>query len=292
MTSTETRGLKTRLALACCASVLGASSAFAQPVQSVPDARAPTSAEKVQALKAVSARGIALEPLALGSFSSDTVYTPVTPCRIVDTRVAGAGGALTANTTRTFDVDGTTFVAQGGLNGSCGIPFGQAAAVAMTITSVSPVAPGVFVAWGLGTKPIASVLNFSAGQIVANTTIVPVVPGTGNDFSVASTVGSNVVIDVVGYFAAPVATALDCTSVASAVTAVPYNAYTSVDATCPTGYTVTGGGTYPTEGTLGRPNIWTDGSPISNGWRTWVDNQTGSSRTIQTYARCCRVPGR
>lgn len=285
MTSNDTRAFGTRITLACCAALLAVSSASAQTVQ--------TSAEKVQALKASSARGIALEPLALGSFSSDTVYTPVTPCRIVDTRVAGSGGPLTANTTRTFDVDGTTFTSQGGFNGSCGVPLGQAAAVAMTITSVSPAGPGVFVAWGLGTKPNASALNFTANQIIANTTIVPVVPGAGADFSIASTVNSNVVIDVVGYFAAPVATALDCTSVASAVTPVPYNAYTSVDAICPAGYTVTGGGTFPTEGTLGRPNIWTDGSPTApNGWRTWVDNQTGSSRTVQTYARCCRVPGR
>lgn len=282
MKSKQTRRFSMRLAAACCACVWGASSALAQ-----------TDAEKVQALKATAARGIALEPQALGSFSSDTVYTPVTPCRIVDTRVAGSGGPLSANVTRTFDADGSTFTAQGGTNGSCGVPLGQAAAVAMTITSVAPAGPGVFVAWGLGTKPNASVLNFTAGQIIANTTIVPIVPGSGADFSLSSTVNSNVVIDVVGYFAAPVATALECTSVTSAVTTVPYNVYTAVDAICPASYSVTGGGTYPTEGTLGRPNIWTDGSPTApNGWRTWVDNQTGSNRTVQTYARCCRVPGR
>lgn len=281
-----------RLAAAAPVAALAAAGAIAQPVAASADSRPATSAaQKVADLKASAPAARQLDPSALGEFSRDNVYTAVTPCRIVDTRVAG--GAFGANTSRTFDVDGATYAAQGGFNGSCNIPFGVPSAVAMTVTVTNTGAPGYITAWGLGTQPLSSVLNFFAGQTTANTSIVPVVPGSGNDFSIFASASADVVIDVVGYFAAPAATALDCTQVSSATTAIPYNAYTSVDAVCPAGRTVTGGGTFPTEGTLGRPNIWTDGYPASSStWRVWVDNQTGSSRTIQAWAVCCRVPGR
>src|SRR5262252_2199555 len=58
----------------------------------------------------------------LGDFFDDTVYTPVNPCRIVDTR--NALGPQTG--TRTYDVDGANFAGQGGNGGPCGIPFGVA----------------------------------------------------------------------------------------------------------------------------------------------------------------------
>jgi hypothetical protein len=227
---------------------------------------------------------------ALGQFGADQVYTPVPPCRIVDTRFAG--GPIAANTTRLFDVDGSNFTAQGGFNGSCGVPFGVASAVAMTITAVAPSVGGYFKAWALGAQPVASVLNFGAGQTIANTTIVPVAPGGGNDFSVWSSVTSHLVVSVVGYFAAPAATALDCITVTSDVTAIGVNVWTPVDAVCPAGRTVTGGGHNVPEGTLGRPGVWVDTIPSGNGWRTWVDNQTDGNRNVQTFAVCCRVPGR
>ena len=227
----------------------------------------------------------------LGNIAADLVYTPVTPCRIVDTRLAAAG-VIIGNTTRTFDMDGTNFSTQGGFGGSCGIPSGVAGAVAMTITVTQPVAAGYFTAWGLGTQPLISVLNYEADATIANTTIVPVVSSAGADFSLYSFATAHAVIDVIGYFAAPEATALDCITVDSAVTAVPDNAWTAIDANCPAGRTATGGGYDTTEGTLGYPNVWITTRPNGNGWRTWVDNQTGGNRNIQTFVRCCRVPGR
>ena len=87
----------------------------------------------------------AILPEALSDIANDLVYTPVTPCRIVDTR--NAGGAVSANTIRSFDVDGGTFIGQGGVNGSCGIPFGVARAVAMTLTVTQPSGASFFTAW-------------------------------------------------------------------------------------------------------------------------------------------------
>jgi hypothetical protein len=230
----------------------------------------------------------------LGDGFGDLVYTPVTPCRIADTRVAG--GLIAGNSTRTFDLDGTDLTAQGGSSTGCGIPFGAATAAALTITVTGPQGGGFLTAWGLGTQPFSAALTYAAGETTSNMTIVPDVPGGGNDFSLYAYSSTHAVVDVVGYFAAPVATPLDCTMVSSALTAVPVNVWTGVDAFCPVGRTATGGGTFANEGTLGFPGVWTTTIPGAaygfNGWRTLVDNQTNGARNIQTFATCCRVPGR
>jgi len=97
---------------------------------------------------------------------------------------------------------------------------------------------------------------------------------------------------VVGYFLKPQATALDCQYVASAMTAVPTNVYTTVFAQCPAGYTVTGGGNYTSEGTLGCPGVWVLSVPWNaTTWALVADNQTDGARNVQTWAACCRVPG-
>jgi hypothetical protein len=229
-------------------------------------------------------------PLQLGQVGADQVYTAVTPCRIIDTRLAVLGAL---NGVRSFDVDGSNFTAQGGSATGCGIPFGVASAVAMTITVTGSVSPGFIVAWSVTTaQPLSSVLNYNAAQTIANTTIIPVAPGAGDDFNLFSFSNTHVIVDVAGYYAAPVATALDCISVASAVTAMPVNVWTNLDVTCPAGRTATGGGYFTTEGNGGYPGVWTLTMPAGNGWRTWVDNQTIGTRTIQTWCNCCRVPGR
>lgn len=232
-----------------------------------------------------------ISPESLGSDVNDLVFTPVAPCRIVDTRLAG--GAIAAGTTRTFDADGSTFVAQGGVATSCGVPYGASRAVAMTVTVTETATPGWVTAWGLGAMPLSSVLNYATSDTVANTTIVPIVPGAGNDFSIWTYANAQIIIDVVGYYAAPVATALDCTNLSSAVTAVPVNVWTSIDVFCPAGRTATGGGyDVPSEGTLGYPGVWITSLPITGGWRVWVDNQASGPRSVQAWATCCRIPGR
>jgi hypothetical protein len=230
-----------------------------------------------------------LESADLGSSTVDLVFTPLAPCRIVDTRVAG--GAI-SNTTRTFDADGSNFSAQGGMATSCGVPYGVSRAVAMTITVTGTVGYGWLTAWGGGTMPLSSVLNYGTEWALANTTVVPIVPGAGNDFQINSSATAHVIIDVVGFYAAPVATALVCTNVQSSFVVVPVNTWTNIDATCDAGYTATGGGYDFNEGTLGVPGIWVTSVPLTNGWRTWVDNQTSGTRQVATWVRCCRIPGR
>ncbi len=231
-------------------------------------------------------------PASLGDFADDLVYTPVPPCRIADTRIAG--GQISGGTVRQFDADGSDLSAQGGSANGCGIPSGVASAIAISITAINPANLGYLTAFGLtGPPPTAATMIYYTGELLTTTTISPMTPTLGGaDFSVFSSQTTHLAIDVIGYFAAPVATALDCVTVSSAVTAVGLNSWTAIDANCPAGRTATGGGYDTPEGTLGYPNVWLTTRPNGNGWRTWVDNQTGATRSIQTFAQCCRIRGR
>ena len=110
----------------------------------------------------------------LGSFSNDLVYTPITPCRVFDTRTTqGGSGAIPANGTKYFRVwDTTCFANQGGSPTNCGITAGvvlngtfnvvsNLAAVAMNVTVVSPSSNGYVTVYPFGAeKPLAATVNF------------------------------------------------------------------------------------------------------------------------------------
>lgn len=154
-------------------------------------------------------------PRFLGASASDIVFTPVPPCRIINTTVAG--GVINANTTRSFYVNGNTagtFENQGGTAGGCGIPD-TATAVEMNFVAVGPAGPGDFRAFPFSaapTAPLASVINYSnvAGLNIANGLAQPVCNAATTtctfDLIVqADVAASHLVVDVVGYYAAPTA---------------------------------------------------------------------------------------
>ena len=115
-------------------------------------------------------------------------YTTITPCRLLDTR---SGSAL---------VSGTAYVLT--VQGFCGIPV-SARAVALSVTAVHPTGSGFLTLYPADqSAPLASTVNFSANQVLANNAIVllsadgkikilPLVGGSGT---------VHVVIDVPGYF--------------------------------------------------------------------------------------------
>ncbi len=136
-------------------------------------------------------------PLNLGDSQADLVYTPVTPCRIIDTRLAG--GPIAGGTTRSFRVTGTDLSAQGGSATGCGIPSGPATAAVINFVAVSPGGPGAM--------PTASILNYAAvpGLNIANGPAVticdPAVATCTSDFTIQADAGAtDVVADVQGYF--------------------------------------------------------------------------------------------
>jgi hypothetical protein len=141
---------------------------------------------------------------ALGESQSDLVYTPLTPCRIVDTRLAG--GAIGAGTTRHFLVTGTDYSAQGGQPTGCGVPYGPTTAAFVNFVAVDPSGLGNLRVTPYGRPvPLAAIVNFRAGQNLANGLAVAICdPSSATctwDLTVQADVSStHVVADVQGYF--------------------------------------------------------------------------------------------
>ncbi len=142
-----------------------------------------------------------------GAVGGGTVYVPVTPCRVVDTRGVGR---LTPTATRNYQVAGSTaFPAQGGKSGGCGIPL-EATAVEASVTSVDQLGNGYFRAWPSGeAMPNATFLNYTKGQGTTNTGAIKVSATNTTDLTVRNFgASSHYVIDVQGYF-------VDATSLAA-----------------------------------------------------------------------------
>jgi hypothetical protein len=133
----------------------------------------------------------------------DYVFTPVTPCRIVDTR--NAGGAFGPDQVREFFVYGTTnIVNQGGNPAGCFSPKGEPRGVHINVTAVPVSGQGNFAAFPANiSPPNASLINYKAGvQNIANAASVKTYYqiGTGG-LKVINRVGtSHLVIDVMGYY--------------------------------------------------------------------------------------------
>ena len=112
----------------------------------------------LESMQAESGAGLALLS-SFGSSQADLVYTPVTPCRILDTRVVG--GPIRPGVNRSFYVTGTSFSSQGGNPSGCGVPFGPATAAVINLVAVSPNGGGDLRITPYGTAiPLASIINY------------------------------------------------------------------------------------------------------------------------------------
>ena len=142
---------------------------------------------------------------ALGDTTDDLVYTPVVPCRIVDTR-SGAGGVfLPGNQRNWLAFSPSGFASQGGSATDCGISV-HPAAVMVNVTLADTVGgPAFFVLWPFNqTRPLASTVNWwASGQQPANAEIVPLCAGCASDFSAYASLQTQAIIDVLGYFNRP-----------------------------------------------------------------------------------------
>lgn len=241
-------------------------------------------------------RGGVVQPQLLGDVDRDLVFTPITPCRLLDTRVAG--GIISATSTRHFiGFTDSDFSSQGGADSDCGIPAG-AAAIQVNLALVNPVQAGYATAYPFGEeRPLAASINYLAGLTIANEVVIPLAQGEMMDFSLYSHRQSHAVADVSGYYMPPEATALDCLAVEEFRSVPAGGAYDGFIG-CPTGYSATGGTcTVGSPGAVARAQamVITASEP---GWfnpAEWycaVSNTDASSQTFRHMARCCRVPGR
>jgi hypothetical protein len=123
---------------------------------------------------------------------SALAFYPVTPCRVVDTRLAAGplgGPDLLAGQTRSFPIQSS----------SCGLPS-TAQAWSLNFAVVPPGPLGYLTAWPTGqSRPVVATLNAMTGAITANAGIVPA--GTSGSIDVYSTNDTKLVIDINGYFA-------------------------------------------------------------------------------------------
>ncbi|MGA9645652.1 MAG: YncE family protein, partial [Candidatus Korobacteraceae bacterium] len=115
-------------------------------------------------------------------------FIPVTPCRLVDTRLTG--GPIPGGTSESFPIP---------QEGSCNIPD-TAAAYSLNVAVVPASVLGYLTIWPTGEpRPIVATLNSLDGRIKADAAIVPA--GYQGAVSIYVTQTTNVVLDINGYFA-------------------------------------------------------------------------------------------
>lgn len=243
------------------------------------------------ALLAASAPAAALAPTAgakaLGDPDRDLVYVPVTPCRILDTRIVG--GPIPANSFRDFDLtDVVRFAPQGGDTSNCNVgDKGSFAAAALNITVVNPNVAGYITAFPyLASQPTAATINYVAGDIRNGLAIVRLdQTSAAYEFSVYSFAQTHLVADIVGYFREPEATALECVTVSSAQL-IGRSPLTIDSPVCPAGFTVISGSC---DSNMSIYQSITGQN--SHKCSAWYPGASASNFYVISHARCCRLPG-
>lgn len=120
-----------------------------------------------------------------------SLFVPITPCRVADTRNAVGpfgGPALPAQSSRVFIIP----------NSACNIPA-TASAYSLNIAVVPRGLLGYLTAYPTGQPlPLVATLNSIDGRIKSNAAIVPA--GTGGAISIFVTDATDVILDINGYF--------------------------------------------------------------------------------------------
>ncbi|MDP9222027.1 MAG: hypothetical protein M3P23_16030 [Actinomycetota bacterium] len=135
--------------------------------------------------------------------STEAKFTAITPCRIVDTRIAG--GRISTSTPRSFVATGSSgFAAQGGKSTGCGIPS-AAVAIQANVVTVGGTGSGFLKIYPFGAAaPNSSYMNYRDSAALANGGTITLNVGGAKEFTVATASHSTyVVIDVSGYFVKP-----------------------------------------------------------------------------------------
>lgn len=229
-------------------------------------------------------------PNAFGDLDKDLVYTAIEPCRIVDTRNTTAG-AIAGGTSRPFIVYGLTdYGSQGGSSTDCNLLVQSPQAAALTVTAVAPPMSGFATVYPADSSlPLAATVLYRPGETVTNTAISKLGFTPSGDFQIFSERTVHYVVDIVGYFDAPFATALDCIDVTQGPFLISINQQSTATVACPVTDTATGGGASASVTLDVFLNV---SRPSGNGWLSTVQNTKNTPTNVTHYATCCRVPGR
>ena len=229
----------------------------------------------------------------MGTLDKDLVFTPITPCRLFDTRVSQGGtGGIFAGGTKGFAVWGqTSFASQGGAASNCGLTANaDTAAVAVNLTVVMPTAGGYITAYPAGVVlPTAATVNFNAGDIKGNFTIVKVQQtGVAPNLNIYSSSTTDVVGDVVGFYSRPVATAVNCATVSGVATNVAAGAYASL----PTLFCAAGFTPVALSFSAGENVVMADSYTAGNAGQVFVRSLSANAQNVTAKLMCCQIPGR
>jgi hypothetical protein len=219
-------------------------------------------------------------PKSVGTPTGNMVYTPVTPCNIVDTRTPGGGGAFVAGQPREFH-DWSAYEEPSGEVSPCGVPSNPGA-VLIGITAVDAPKRGWFQVWIVGARPpVSSSMSFGSTQNTRNDIVLNASNGVrdgGDSFSVMSNVsGVHAVITVLGYFSRP---QLACTTFTTVGAVTPSGEKLVVPEACPSGTTRTG--IYcPSAG----GDVYLKGFDDSG--CVWKNNHPSETAVVSAKSRCC-----
>lgn len=240
-----------------------------------------------------------LEQPAIGQASTELVYYPFTPCRFIDTR--NVGGKISGARGFDFFLAGDTYggAATCNLLTLVGVPTGNeiaAIALNMTIVDTSTAAsPGFATARPAGATGSTALVNWtvsSAGFQLGNAAVVSTDQGgAANELEIFTSGAVHAIVDFNGAFAAPTATALDCTLIENTVS-IPAGGIQGFSAACAAGRLANGGGCYANsfQSTLVITGNYV--MPALNGWGCDVRNPGAAAQSITARASCCRIPGR
>ena len=130
-------------------------------------------------------------PAITGTPGPDGLYNPVVPSRILDTRTGNGGYSTPLGPAAALDLQ---------VAGRGGVPATGVSAVALNVTVTNPTVGGYLTIYPGGSAlPLASNLNFTAGETVPNRVVVKL--GSNGHLAIFNGYGStNVVVDVNGWF--------------------------------------------------------------------------------------------
>jgi len=125
------------------------------------------------------------------SYREEGLFEPLPPTRILDTRTSNGGHDFPLGPGQTLTLQVT---------GRGALPSSDVAAVMMNVTVANPTASSYLTVWQNGVvRPLASNLNFSAGETIGNRVTVGV--GSGGEVNFYNAAGSvNLIADVNGWF--------------------------------------------------------------------------------------------
>lgn len=248
-------------------------------------------------LPAAIANAKRVAPKALGDSTQDLTYTPIAPCRYIDTR--DVGGKI--NGVRSYDIDLNSYTTAAGKCSSSpyGTFGGTLGALALNIAIFdTSVAPGVATIVPVSASTNNALVNwYEVGPSVqaSNAAIVTIDQGAAaNEIDIYTSSLVHVIVDVFGAFRANAATAPDCTTVASPSLSVPPGVEAMAQTpACGAGYSLTGGGCQ----SIDRRTYLFESKPAGSGsGSTWTcrvfNTDPALTGGFQAFAQCCRIPGR